>query len=80
MINILPEPKRLLDKGGFTPVITGFCVSAEENLDEILDLCQLRFWNCPGVAFSAEAGFPLQIVKSLDSGSHDSGRQRLHQH
>ena len=48
MINLLPEPKKLEEKGGMSNHFTRIFLNDEEkekNLEELLDLMQLRFWN-----------------------------------
>ena len=51
MINLLPEPKKLEEKGGMSNHFTRIFLNDEEkekNLEELLDLMQLRFWNNGG--------------------------------
>ena len=72
MINILPEPKRIRELGGFTAPVKCFHVQAAENAAEIAELCQLRFWNCPGISFNTGNGdLPLQFIKSLEDVESD---------
>ena len=72
MINILPEPKRIRELGGFTAPVKCFHVQAAENAAEIAELCQLRFWNCPGISFNTGNGdLPLQFIKSLEGVESD---------
>ena len=68
MINILPQPKHVQELGGTTGVIRSFRVSDPE----ILDLCRLRFWNCPDVRFVTEGGdIAIKFIKDLSGVESD---------
>ena len=66
MINILPQPKKVLELEGFTPKFTCLKIASVENIEEIIDLCKLRFWNKPGVCFCSDCGeLTVEFVKDL---------------
>ena len=45
MINILPQPKKVLEYGEYTSQFNCLRIVSEQNVEEIVDLCKLRFWN-----------------------------------
>lgn len=68
MINLLPEPKRLMEKGGFTAAFKQIFLDCEGE-EELLELARLRFWNCPGLTVAAREGeeaFRLCVRRSLE--------------
>lgn len=67
MINLLPEPKRLQEGGGRTPLFSGLRLTGADA--EQLELARLRFWNNPGLEITDTAGeglLPLGIKRGLD--------------
>ena len=71
MINILPEPKKIEEKGGMSNRFTGIFINGdqyEENLNELLELTKLRFWNYPEIEITSgkrEEEYALTLVPSL---------------
>lgn len=50
MINLLPEPKQIVEMDGFTKAFNEFCLvekGGDQDISELLDLMRLRFWNYP---------------------------------
>ncbi|WP_343248447.1 glycoside hydrolase family 20 zincin-like fold domain-containing protein [Diplocloster hominis] len=74
MINLLPEPKRLLEKQGSTKPFTKICLNSEEknlDLNELLEITELRLWNYKEIKTAVGEGsgdgeMPVHIVLSLD--------------
>lgn len=69
MINLLPEPKRLVEKGGFTGVFREIFLEFEKGEEELLELARLRFWNYPELALiqeEKEQAFLLCARRSLE--------------
>ena len=69
MINLLPEPKRLVEKGGFTGVFREIFLEFEKGEEELLELARLRFWNYPELALiqeEKEEAFRLCARRSLE--------------
>lgn len=70
MINLLPEPKQLLEKGGNTAAITALRLVPAEgglNRETLLELAKLRFWNYPEIDLSFDNdGMPLRLIQNLD--------------
>ena len=69
MINLLPEPKRLVEKGGFTGVFREIFLEFEKGEEELLELAHLRFWNYPELALiqeEKEQAFLLCARRSLE--------------
>lgn len=77
MINLLPEPKKLEEKGGMSNHFTRIFLNDEEkekNLEELLDLMQLRFWNYPEIGITAgkgSDGYVVTICPSLEGITAD---------
>lgn len=71
MIQILPEPKRVVENGGFTKEFRAICLSGADSrrTEELLELMQLRFWNYPELPVAAEKckdAIEVQAVASLE--------------
>ena len=74
MINLLPEPKRLLEKQGSTKPFTKICLNSEEknlDLNELLEITELRLWNYKEIKTAVGEGggdgeMPVHIELSLD--------------
>ena len=48
MINLLPEPKQIIEIGGFTKLFDRLSLGQSDNSQnqqELLELMRLRFWN-----------------------------------
>lgn len=69
MINLLPEPKLLEEKGGLTPIFDRIFLDCGKE-EELLELMRLRLWNYPELAVDAEGGkegaFRLRVRRSLE--------------
>lgn len=68
MILLLPEPKMLTEKGGFTPLFCGLTVHAVMETDTVMELARLRFWNYPDLKLNTESieGFiRLNVERTL---------------
>ena len=66
MINLFPEPKKLLDKNGLSRAFTGLYIPGAD--DETLKIARLRFWNYPEIAIGAEEAenaLCVRLEKSL---------------
>lgn len=72
MINLLPEPKKLLDKGAMTTPFKAICLNLDTNAnaETLLEIARLRFWNYKDVDIcgcgKCDAGILLNAVASLD--------------
>ena len=59
MINLLPEPKRLVDKFALTHKFSSIQITSESadssTLEDYRDLAALRFWNYPEIPFGIAA-------------------------
>lgn len=71
MIQILPEPKRVVENGGFTKEFKAIFLSGADGgkTEELLELMQLRFWNYPELPIATEkceAAIEVQAVASLE--------------
>ncbi|MEI6102032.1 MAG: glycoside hydrolase family 20 zincin-like fold domain-containing protein, partial [Eubacteriales bacterium] len=72
MINLLPEPKMLLETGGFTKKFNKLLCKADQcsNPDELLKTARLRFWNDSTLDITCSdeciEGFELDLIPSLD--------------
>lgn len=71
MIQILPEPKRVVENGGFTKEFKAIFLSGADDgkTEELLELMQLRFWNYPELPIATEkceAAIEVQAVASLE--------------
>ena len=67
MINLFPEPKKLLDKDGLSRAFTGICIPGAD--DETLQIARLRFWNYPEIAIGAQeadGAMRVRIERSLE--------------
>ena len=77
MINLLPEPKKLEEKGGMSNHFTRIFLNDDEkkkNLEELLDLMQLRIWNYPEIGITAgkgSDGYVVTICPSLEGITAD---------
>lgn len=75
MINLLPEPKMLLETGGYTKQFNQFLLRADKNTDPdvLLETARLRFWNYKTIGIScsngAESAIELHIIPLL-AGIH----------
>lgn len=71
MLNLLPEPKQLTEKGGFTPAFRALQLETTQQEATLLDVFRLRFWNRQDVDIlpggkRAKAAFPVKVLPSLD--------------
>lgn len=71
MIQILPEPKRVVENGSFTKEFKAIFLSGADGgkTEELLELMQLRFWNYPELPVAAEKcedAIEVQAVASLE--------------
>lgn len=74
MINLLPEPKRLIEQQGLTKPFTKICLNSEEknlDLNELLEITELRLWNYKEIKTAVGEGgndgeMPVHIILSLD--------------
>lgn len=72
MINILPQPKKLVELGGSTSAVSCFRIVSAEDAAEIKELCKLRFWNKPGICFCSECGdVTIEFIKDLSGVKSD---------
>lgn len=72
MINLLPEPKQLRDRGGLTQPFNKIRFTAEGGADaaSLVELAKLRFWNFKEIDFcrccdACEDSILLRVVPSL---------------
>lgn len=74
MINLLPEPKHLIEKQGSTRPFYKICLNSEEknlNLNELLEITELRLWNYKEIKTAVGEGsddgeMPVHIILSLN--------------
>jgi hypothetical protein len=71
MINLLPEPKQLLETGGFTKAFGEICFEAAPGADaqELAELARLRFWNYKDLRIGDSpcgGSMRLRAIPSLD--------------
>ncbi len=67
MINLLPEPKRLLETGGLTAPFAGLYLADAD--EDQLELAGLRFWNNPGLLISGKTDkglYPVRLLPELN--------------
>lgn len=79
MINLLPEPKQIIEIGGFTKLFDRLSLGQSDNSQnqqELLELMRLRFWNyaelpiMQGKDGSGE-GFTVKLLSSLEGIAAD---------
>ena len=74
MINLLPEPKHLIEKQGSTRPFYKICLNSEEknlDLNELLEITELRLWNYKEIKTAVGEGsddgeMPVHIILSLN--------------
>ncbi|MDD4135329.1 MAG: hypothetical protein PHN46_09650 [Eubacteriales bacterium] len=73
MINLLPEPKELLDHHGLTAPFASLCLTGAD--ESQLELARLRFWNYQDIplGFSLET-LPSPLVLELIPSLNDPGQ------
>ena len=79
MINLLPEPKKLIDKENFTHRFKAVQICADKELPYILDIAGLRFWNYPEITITsetAENSIRLDVVSALEDTETPSLREK----
>lgn len=84
MINLLPEPKHLMEAKGFTKNFQRICLHTEESLKTLsvyVELAELRFWNYKDISICAGEGtndkdINIRITQSLE-GVEASDRELL---
>ncbi len=68
MINLLPEAKRLIEKGGQTKAFRNLIFSADKEAEKVTELAKLRFWNNPGLTVcgcNREDGLCVDVFQKL---------------
>lgn len=70
MINLLPEPKKLIEEGGRTSLFNCIAITAAQDKEYVLDVAQLRFWNHNDIEIldgaSGEGALRLDVIASLE--------------
>jgi len=80
MINLLPEPKKIRDDNAFSKTFGKLCLppaAQMADLQELLEIAQLRFWNYKEIDFYTESsdcqdGIKLNIIANLDGVQADN--------
>lgn len=79
MINLLPEPKKMLDKGGFTKAFDKICLEPVGGGEarQLNELARLRFWNHTELKIcncmsDCSGSIKLRAIPSLDGVKADN--------
>lgn len=78
MINLIPEPKKTIETGGFSKNFSQICLDFKDNsnAEELLELTKLRFWNHQDIVISNtcknENAIMLNVISSFDDVETDN--------
>jgi N-acetyl-beta-hexosaminidase len=70
MINLLPEPKRLVDKNCFTKPFKTILIDTKDK--QLVEIAENRFWNYKGIVKDSAEKFVVELNSSLADREADN--------
>ncbi|MFA5467427.1 MAG: glycoside hydrolase family 20 zincin-like fold domain-containing protein [Sphaerochaetaceae bacterium] len=70
MINLLPEPKRLVDKNCFTKPFKTLSIDYHDR--DLVEIAQKRFWNYRGIVADSAEKMVVELIPSLKGREADN--------